>query len=56
MKMIPITLQIPDTIDAVYSGMAKREMVSKSAVIRRVLVNHVQNQKTKSKAVLTAAK
>lgn len=44
MKLVSITLQLPDVTDQFYRKEAKRRIVSKSAVIREVLIRHVREE------------
>ena len=44
MKMVSVTLEVPKETDEFYRREAKRRVISKSAVIREVLIKHVRKQ------------
>jgi len=45
MKMTSISLEIPKALDEHFREEARRRMISKSAVIRELLFNHVQEMR-----------
>lgn len=56
MKQVMITLQLPEKIDNFYRSAAKRRVVSKSAVIREVLMEHVREKKEQECAEIQSEK
>lgn len=45
MKVVSINLQVPKWVDDFYKERSQRRMVSKSAVIRQTLVDHVERER-----------
>lgn len=49
MKMVNVNFQLPKEADEYYRKEAKRRLVSKSAVLRDVLIQHVEKEKSTEK-------
>lgn len=53
MKMVPIHLVVPKEVDEWLKSEAGKKYLSKSAVVRRILANHVREQGLKQNAYST---